>query len=304
MSAFYMMIIQSSDIILCKLPDIISEIVVNSCPICQNTSFTQVKRGCTSLLHCSFCNVHFLEKQPSQQSLEAYYASSYAMSAKEVLASEHRRLFRLPEQLWLISELKKQGMKSGDSILDIGCDKGYFLDQCRRFGYQVQGVEPSQQAREYCTSIGLRITSDISEIQDQFNAITMWHVLEHFTDPRSIVGKAHSLLKPNGLLFIRVPDFSSFWSRLLRQYWIWFQPQNHYVHYSRLSLRKLVESQGFDIIQCISRKPNDGITYRAGIMADASLQEHFSYKQSVKKKLGRIYEHITGVEIYLIARKR
>lgn len=248
--------------------------------------------------------MHFLEQQPTQHSLDAYYASTYAMSANEILSSEHRRLFRLPEQLWLISELKRFGLHSGDAILDIGCDKGYFLDQCRRFGLQVQGVEPSQQAREYCASIGLNIASDISQIEGAFNAITLWHVLEHFTDPRSILQKAHSLLKTDGLLFIRVPDFSSFWSRLLRQYWIWFQPQNHYVHYSPMALKKLVESQGFDIIHCISRKPNDGITHKAGIMADATLQTHFSFKQTLKKKIGRIYEHLTGVEIYLIATKR
>lgn len=298
------MFILSSDIILCKLPYIISEIAVNSCPVCENTSHSLIRRGKTNLLHCANCDVHFLEQQPSKQSLDAYYASSYAMSSSEVLASEHRRLFRLPEQLWLISELEKHGLNSGDTILDIGCDKGYFLDQCRRFGFKVKGVEPSQQAREYCTSIGLNISSDISQIQELFDAITLWHVLEHFTDPRSVLDKAHSLLNSNGLLFIRVPDFSSCWSRLLRQYWIWFQPHNHYVHYSQQSLKKLVESQGFDIIQCISRNPNDGITHKAGIMADDALQTHFSFKQSVKKKLGRIYEHITGVEIYLIARKR
>ena len=277
---------------------------MNSCPVCQNTSAYFITRGNTNLLHCKSCDVHFLEQQPSQQTLEAYYASSYAMSAAEILASEHRRVFRLPEQLWLISQLEKHGINSGDAILDIGCDKGYFLDQCRRFGFQVQGVEPSLQARDYCSRIDLNIASDISFIHDQFNAITLWHVLEHFTDPCSILGKAHSLLKHDGLLFIRVPDFSSFWSRLLRQYWIWFQPNNHYIHYSPTSLKKLVESQGFEIIHCISRKPNDKLTRRAGNLADLTLQTHFSFKQSLKKKLGRIYEHITGVEIYLIARKR
>ena len=59
------------------------------------------------------------------------------MSADEIIASEHRRIFRLPEQYWLISQLQKQGLKSGDRILDIGCDKGYFLDICRRFGFEV-----------------------------------------------------------------------------------------------------------------------------------------------------------------------
>lgn len=277
---------------------------MNSCPICQTTSLIEKQYGTDKVLLCTYCDVHVLAEQPSMQNLDAYYTSSYAMSASEILSSEHRRLFRLPEQFWLISELEKQGIHPGDSILDIGCDKGYFLDQCRRFGYSVHGVEPSEQARQYCKSIGLNIESDISAIHNQFNAITLWHVLEHFTEPRSLLGKVHSLLNPNGLLFIRVPDFSSFWSKLLRQYWIWFQPRNHYVHYSKQSLKKLVEAQGFDIIQCISKKPNNSITHRAGIMADHALRAHFSFAQSFKKKLGRIYEHFTGIEIYLIARKR
>ena len=277
---------------------------MNSCPICQTTSLIRKQYGTTKMLLCTYCDIHILAEQPSKQNLDAYYISSYAMSASEVLSSEHRRLFRLPEQFWLISELQKQGIQSGDSILDIGCDKGYFLDQCRRFGYSVHGVEPSEQARLYCKSIGLNIESDIAHIDTQFNTITLWHVLEHFTDPSSLINSCYTLLKQDGLLFIRVPDFSSFWSRLFRQYWIWFQPHNHYVHYSKQSLKKLVEAQGFDIIQCISRKPNDGITHRAGVMADHALRTHFSFAQSLKKKLGRIYEHVTGIEIYLIARKR
>lgn len=277
---------------------------MNSCPLCLATSRIEKQYGNTTLFYCISCDVHVLSQQPSQTHLDAYYSSSYAMSANEVFASEHRRLFRLPEQYWLISELQNHGISSGDTILDIGCDKGYFLDQCRRFGYSVFGVEPSQQARDYCASIGLNIAQDIHDIQGEFNAITLWHVLEHFTDPKTLLKTCHSRLGQHGIIYIRVPDFSSFWSRLLRQYWIWFQPQNHYVHYSPASLARLVESQGFEIIQCSSRKPNDGITYRAGIMADRTLHTHFSFKQSLKKRLGRIYEHITGVEIYLIARKR
>ena len=229
---------------------------MNSCPICQTTSLIRKQYGTTKMLLCTYCDIHILAEQPSKQNLDAYYTSSYAMSASEVLSSEHRRLFRLPEQFWLISELQKQGIQSGDSILDIGCDKGYFLDQCRRFGYSVHGVEPSEQARLYCKSIGLNIESDIAHIDTQFNTITLWHVLEHFTDPSSLINSCYTLLKQDGLLFIRVPDFSSFWSRLFRQYWIWFQPHNHYVHYSKQSLKKLVEAQGFDIIQCISKFSN------------------------------------------------
>jgi 2-polyprenyl-3-methyl-5-hydroxy-6-metoxy-1,4-benzoquinol methylase len=245
-----------------------------------------------------------LEHQPSQDILDEYYSSSYVMSADEIIASEHRRIFRLPEQYWLISQLQKQGLKSGDRTLDIGCDKGYFLDICRRFGFEVCGIEPSQSAKSYTMSIGLNIAPSIKDIQPSFQALTLWHVLEHFTEPRNLLEQCQHLLDDNGFIFIRVPDFASFWSRVLGRYWIWFQPHNHYVHYSKKSLCTLIESVGFEVVECYSRKPNDNHTFKAGILADRTLRNSFSYKQSARKFLGRLYEHLTGVEIFLVARKR
>ncbi|NDF29742.1 MAG: methyltransferase domain-containing protein [Nitrososphaeria archaeon] len=106
------------------------------------------------------------------------------MSEQETHASEHRRLFRIPEMHWLISQLDANGVHSGSSILDIGCDKGYFLDQCRRFGYIVQGVEPSESARAYCNQAGLDVKPHLQDISEHCDAITLWHVLEHFTNPQ------------------------------------------------------------------------------------------------------------------------
>lgn len=277
---------------------------MQNCIICNIPNLKQKTINGVSLVYCTNCTVHALKHIPNQDKLDSYYSSHYLMSASEVLASEHRRIFRLPEQYWLISQLQKHGLTSGDSILDIGCDKGYFLDICRRFGFIVQGVEPSTSAMEYCSFIGIDIRKSISEVTSTYNAITMWHVLEHFIEPHSMIQKCHGLLKDNGLLFIRVPDFSSFWSRLLRQFWIWFQPQNHYVHYSPKALQYLVDSQGFEVISCISRKPNNSQTFKAGLLADRTLKTSFLHSQTLKKRFGRIYEHITGTEIYLIAKKR
>jgi SAM-dependent methyltransferase len=277
---------------------------VNSCLICKGSSLSLKTNGATPLLYCADCDVHILEQPPLQQDLDTYYAQSYVMSEKETFASEHRRLFRLPEMYWLISQLETNGVDSSSSILDIGCDKGYFLDQCRRFGYSVQGVEPSDSARAYCNQAGLDVKSNLHDILGAFNAITLWHVLEHFTNPHQLIHDCTNKLHKGGKIFIRVPDFTSLWSRLLRSYWIWFQPKNHYVHYSKKALISLLNQHDFEIMTCISRKPNNHSTFKAGLLADAILIRNFGYKQSVKKFLGRIYEHITGVELYVIAKKR
>ncbi len=277
---------------------------MNICPICKGSSFTSISKGGIPLLHCNDCDVHFLMHPPEQDYLDAYYSTDYVMSKAETLASEHRRMFRLPEQYWLIHQLQEQGVKSGASILDIGCDKGYFIDQCRKFGYIVKGIEPSVSARSYCISIGLHVYSNIKEEQGEFDAITMWHVLEHFTNPHGVIASCSEKLHAGGFLFIRVPNFASFWSFILGKAWIWFQPNNHYVHYSKKSLTKLIESHDFDVILCKSRKPNDIKTWRAGALADSTLYRNFSYKQSLRKYVGRVYEHLTGVELYLIAKKK
>ena len=277
---------------------------MQNCIICNIQNPTQKTINGVSLLYCTNCTVHVLKQIPNQESLDTYYSTHYLMSASEVLASEHRRMFRLPEQYWLISQIQKQGLKSGDRILDIGCDKGYFLDICRRFGFEVYGIEPSQSAKSYTMSIGLNIAPSIKDVQPSFQALTLWHVLEHFTEPRNLLEQCQYLLDDNGFIFIRVPDFASFWSRVLGRNWIWFQPHNHYVHYSKKSLCTLIESVGFEVVECHSRKPNDNQTFKAGILADRTLRNSFSYKQSVRKFLGRLYEHLTGVEIFLVARKR
>lgn len=277
---------------------------MNSCPICHGSSLHSTARGGTQLLHCKDCNVHVLKHPPEQEYLDAYYATEYVMSEAETLASEHRRIFRLPEQFWLIAQLLKHGITSGSSILDIGCDKGYFIDQCRRFGYTAKGIEPSVSARSYCESVGLQVHANIKEVHDKFDAITMWHVLEHFTNPHGVISGCEEKLKPGGFLFIRVPDFASFWSSILGKAWIWFQPNNHYVHYSRTSLTKLIEHHGFEVLSCTSRKPNNMNTWRAGGLADTTLKRNFGYSQTLRKYIGRMYEHLTGVELFLIARKK
>lgn len=282
----------------------ISEICVNICPICHGTAVSQTSRGSIPLLRCSDCDAHFLQHVPSQHDLDAYYSDTYVMSNKETHASEHRRLFRIPEMYWLIAQLEKIGVSPSSSVLDIGCDKGYFLDQCRRFGYETAGVEPSISARAYCRNVGLNVYAHIKDVQQQYDVITMWHVLEHFTEPHALLNECNTKLKPGGIVCIRVPNFDSLWSRILGTYWIWFQPRNHYVHYSKKSLLSLIRQHGFESIHCKSRKPNDAQTFKAGLLADNILYKNFRYKQSLKKKLGRIYEHITGVELFLIARKK
>ena len=279
------------------------ENALSNCPICSSNALAPLHLGGTALLHCNGCDITFLKELPDKNTLAEYYASNYVMSNDDIIASEHRRLFRHTEQHALVHTLQEMGLKAGDNILDIGCDKGYFLDEARRFGFLVKGVEPSQSARQYCSRIQIDVSSTLEEVHDSFNAITMWHVLEHFPDPNTLLQEISKHLKPGGFVFVRVPNFSNIWCKIFGKFWIWFQPQNHYFHYSPASLRTLFLQNGFHVHSCISQKPNNRFTNKSSHLADTFYGTEFRYKISLKKRLVRVYENFTGVELFLIAQK-
>lgn len=54
---------------------------------------------------------------------------------------------------------------------------------------------------------------DLELPRDHFDIVTIWHVLEHVPDPRAVLQKVYSLLKPGGILFLAVPNEENFFIR-------------------------------------------------------------------------------------------
>jgi len=190
----------------------------------------------------------------------------------------------------------QQGCPPPSTLLDIGCDKGYFLDEARRHGYDVLGVEPSRAARSYCERIGLTVLPDVSLVAKRFDIVTMWHSLEHFADPNEVIEAVSQLLNKPGYLFVRVPDYSCIWRKVLGEHWIWYQPQNHHVHFSPDGLKSLLVRHGFRPVMTKSQRPNDFLTNVSFSLASACYG-----RRPLKKTLDRFYEQLAGVELFCIA---
>ncbi|MBK9248896.1 MAG: class I SAM-dependent methyltransferase [Ignavibacteria bacterium] len=213
-----------------------------------------------------------------------------------------RRWSRLPEQIKLLSDIISLHQPPA-TILDIGCDRAPFLDEARRFGYQVVGVEPSESARKDAVKIGIPVVPNLDEITQPIDIAVLWHSLEHTGDPLAMLESIHSLLTSDGIIAIRVPDFGSLWSRLLKHRWIWFQPENHCYHFTVQSLKNVVERAGFDVITIRSQRPSNGLTLKAGTVAMKSFGKYMGEKTSLKRRLAILYQYLTGIEVYVIARK-
>lgn len=277
-----------------------------NCRICGSEDLADFQLNELELIRCRDCKIIYNKHFPTEESTSDYYQSDYELSSltgDKLADSEARRIFRYPEQAQLIKYMSRYLPKNG-SILDIGCDKGFFIDEARRWGYDVAGVELSAGGRAYAERIGLNVKEDILLFDKTFDSIVMWHSFEHHLEPIEALQKYDKYLKPGGLIFIRVPNFNNFWRKMLEEKWIWMQPENHYFHYTLESLSFTIEKAGFNLEFIESRKPNNKLTKKMYKVSKMISSRIFEKKTPLRKKLGRIVEDLTGVEIFAVATKK
>jgi SAM-dependent methyltransferase len=96
------------------------------------------------------------------------------------------------------------------TVLDVGCGGGRFLSLCQANGWKAIGVEPSQDAAVYARRRGLEVHSQawpvMSIANESVEAVTFINVLDHVPNPFVSLREAARVLKPEGLLYIRVPN--------------------------------------------------------------------------------------------------
>lgn len=184
---------------------------------------------------------------PSEVELPSYYETEDYISHTDSKKSFLDRIYQwvktmmLKRKLNWISEHQKRG-----SILDVGAGTGDFLLQARAEGWKAFGVEPSQRARERALSKGLPLKEEIdTDLQEKYDVITMWHVLEHVPDYHAEIEKLKKLLKPGGLLVIAVPNFLSYDALQYKAFWAGYDVPRHLWHFSRTGIKNAVSGQGF-----------------------------------------------------------
>jgi 2-polyprenyl-3-methyl-5-hydroxy-6-metoxy-1,4-benzoquinol methylase len=101
------------------------------------------------------------------------------------------------------------------SVLDIGCGLGEVISVFKEKGWDVTGIEFNKFAAEYASeTFGVNIINksifDINETEKkEYDLVMLWGVLEHFYDPKKVLKKIHTLLKPGGILLLEVPSSDS-----------------------------------------------------------------------------------------------
>jgi SAM-dependent methyltransferase len=138
-------------------------------------------------------------------------------------------------------------------LLDVGCGHGLLLDEARRLGWEVEGVEVSESAAAYAReALGLDVheipIEDLQAGDRRFDAVVLADVLEHLSDPVAALGRCRRLLNPGGVVCVVTPDPSSPVARIAGQRWWGLLPAHTFL-LPRATLRGLLQEHGFAIAE-------------------------------------------------------
>ena len=143
------------------------------------------------------------------------------------------------------------GPGNGRALLDVGAYIGVFVDVARQAGWDAIGVEPSDWAVQYAKKQDLPViqgTQDAPELHGrQFDALTMWDVIEHVSDPSGELAKAFNLLKPGGYIAVHTMDIDSLMAKVAGGRWPWLMTM-HIHYFSQATLCRMLEKVGFEIV--------------------------------------------------------
>jgi len=139
--------------------------------------------------------------------------------------------------------------ENGQRLLDLGCGNGEFLLKARSAGWDVVGVDfdtkAVEVARKQCLDVRLGGVENLDPAEEQFDVITLAHVIEHVHHPVELLLACYKLLKPGGFLWIETPNIESEGYRIFGSSWRGLEPPRHLVLFTQKSMRSALSKVGF-----------------------------------------------------------
>jgi 2-polyprenyl-3-methyl-5-hydroxy-6-metoxy-1,4-benzoquinol methylase len=234
-----------------------------NCPVCLNPSTApslvgtdflfKVTQRTFHLSACASCDCLFIDPLPTTQEIATFYPADYWWNAGpgklNALEAIYRRIALRDHLSFIASAAKGTGAPRG-RLLDVGCGSGTILGLMKRQGFDVTGVDFSREAAEIAGAqngvkviVGSLHNADFAN--ESFDVVTLFHVLEHVTNPRDVLIEARRILQPNGRLVLQVPNIGSWQFRVFGTKWYGLDIPRHVIDYSKQSIYRLLEETGF-----------------------------------------------------------
>lgn len=191
---------------------------------------------------CLKCGWIFQNPSYETDELERLYNFESTILSEEANQMAAQNSEQRGEDLFL--SLRQWLNPAAGSVLDVGGRNGELMESFVRKGYNVAVLDMDAGAPSDTTIQKIRLPF-LKYYGEQYDVVTMLHVLEHTDSPREFLKHAHDLIKENGLLFIEVP--SELLTPLVRRH---VGDHRHLGYFTKQTLRAFLESSGFNCLSC------------------------------------------------------
>jgi SAM-dependent methyltransferase len=292
-----------------------------ACPVCHHTNIspmgtvsdhTLTAQEAYHLNLCHHCTLQFLNPRPSENEMGQYYPIAYhklipasgnlSTIKKIILASCFGYPLENNTSLFYTSILKllqpflknKIGRQIPDFIedgflLEIGCGRGEYLAKMRDLGWNVRGVDVSQEAIDFARShyqldVCVAGADNLPYDDAFFDVVFLKHVIEHLHEPIAAMQEICRVLKPNGRILITTPNTNSLGNKLFGRQWVHYDPPRHLMVYNLKSLSHLFNLTGVEMLTFNAPVTNSHSVFRQSFVT--TFNGRFTL---ANKLLGRAY---------------
>jgi SAM-dependent methyltransferase len=214
------------------------------CPVCDGglrealTGVLDPQSGeAFGIVRCSRCQLGITVPQP--EDLGRYYGERYYGDRHGIT-----RRYCMWRRIRLIKRVTRSAAPG--TLVDVGCGDGSFLLEAKRAGWSVIGTEVNDRI----PAPGLEIWGSLDELRRRapFGCITLWHSLEHLTEPAETLADLARMLVPGGTLVAAVPDSGGLQARWFGRHWFHLDVPRHLYHFGLPSLRAALDRAGLDVV--------------------------------------------------------
>jgi 2-polyprenyl-3-methyl-5-hydroxy-6-metoxy-1,4-benzoquinol methylase len=220
------------------------------CCVCGNKNPEEFKlkyqKENFSVVTCNRCSMHFIPPYFRKKITYTGYKNEAVTEAVRkgnnwVKIQRHKLRFKF------IQKFIKKG-----KLFDLGAGWGHFMLAGKELGYDVYGVEISEQPYQYCVNdLKLPVDHiDFFEMDEskKFDIITMWDVLEHIDKADEFLAKCSKLTTPDGFLVLQVPQIDSYLAKRQGDNWK-MMGLDHVNYFGKKTIRQILEKNGYEVLK-------------------------------------------------------
>jgi SAM-dependent methyltransferase len=201
------------------------------------------------LVVCAQCGAAYADRIPAREVFDIYYArmSKYEQSQRsgELSSTDTERFAQVADML-------VPHLRPSSRIVDVGCATGGLLAELQKRGFpHLLGLDPSPACaavakRLYGIEVRTMTLHELTALQERFDVVVLTGVFEHLPELDESITSLRKILQPDGLLYIEVPDASSYHKWFSAPYQ--FMSIEHVNFFSPASLSNLLARRGFDCV--------------------------------------------------------